>query len=178
MISSFKNLSPAYRFLIVFAGLAIVWYPLYTFLLKPHSPIDEWVIGASLTISKSILQLLGHTVFVDGREIRIAGTSGLWMGDECNAISLFALFSGFILSFPGNIKSKCWFIPVGIALIFMANCIRVIILAVLDVYSREWTKFNHTYTFTILMYGLIFLLWMYWVNRYSYFGKKTTLGES
>lgn len=167
MIKAVQNISPVYRFLIQFALLSLIWYFCYYFILQPYSPIDNWVIDATLSVSKKILSILGHSVFVEGRVIRIAGTSGLWVGDSCNAISLFALFSGFIIAFPGPIQSKIWFIPAGIFIIFLLNCIRMVVLAIVDVYSRAWTEFNHTYTFTIVIYGCIFLMWMLWVNRYS-----------
>lgn len=168
MLTRFKEISPIYRFLISFAALSVLWYVLYKFILSPYTGIDMFVVDTTLSFSKSILTSLGHNAFIEGRTIRIAGTGGLWVGDNCNAISLFALFTGFILSFPGQQKSKYWYIPLGILLIFLLNCLRMVILAILDVYSRDWTEFNHTYTFTILIYGFIFFLWMFWVNKYSF----------
>ncbi|HLP10782.1 MAG TPA: archaeosortase/exosortase family protein [Flavobacteriales bacterium] len=172
MLSQFKNISPVYRFLILFAALSLGWYLLYNFILKPYTNLDIAVIDLTATITKGMLETFGHTTFIEGRLIRIAGTSGLWIGDNCNAISLFALFAGFIISFPGNLISKAWFIPLGIILIFILNCIRMMILAVMDTYSRSWTEFNHTYTFTVIMYAFIFLLWIYWINRYSPLAKN------
>lgn len=172
MLSRFQHISPIYRFLVLFALAALGWFLLYNYVLSPYTNIDMVVIDATLAVSQKTLTVLGHTSFVEGRIIRIAGTSGLWVGDNCNAIALFALFSGFIICFPGQLKSKLWFIPTGILLIFLLNCIRMVVLAIVDVYSRKWTEFNHTYTFTIVIYLFIFLLWRYWVNRYS-FAKKT-----
>jgi exosortase family protein XrtF len=172
MLKQFQQLSPIYRFLVGFACLSVGWYLLYTFLLSPYTNFDMVVINSTLSVTESILEMLGHSTFIEGRTIRIAGTSGLWVGDNCNAISLFALFSGFIIAFPGQLKSKLWYVPAGIFLIFFLNCIRMTVLAILDIYSREWTKFNHTYTFTIIIYGFIFLMWMFWVNRYSFIKKN------
>lgn len=171
MFKQFQNLSPIYRFLLVFAMLSVFWYLLYKFILSEYTNFDMFVVDATLSLSKSILQLLGHNTFIEGRAIRVAGTGGLWVGDNCNAISLFALFAGFIISFPGQLKSKLWFIPLGILIIYFLNCLRMVVLAILDVYSRAWTEFNHSYTFTIIIYGCIFMLWMFWVNRYSFIKK-------
>lgn len=167
MAFRFREIHPVYRFLILFGSLCVVWYFLYNFLLQPYSGIDEAIIRCTTYFSSGILELLGHTTFVEGRELRIAGTSGLWIGDNCNAIALFALFAGFIISFPGDLKSKYWFIPLGLVVIFLLNCLRMVALAIIDTYSREWTEFNHTYTFTVIIYGTIFYMWMIWVNRYS-----------
>ncbi len=175
MLARFQNTSPINKFLISFAALSIGWYLIYNFILKPHTNFDLLVIDSTLSFSKSILTSLGHSSFVEGRTIRIAGTGGLWVGDNCNAISLFALFTGFIIAFPGKIKSKYWFIPIGIFIIYLLNCFRMVILAILDTYSRKWTEFNHTYTFTILIYGCILLLWMFWINRYSFVKDKSPI---
>jgi exosortase family protein XrtF len=172
MIKQFQQLNPVYRFLIAFGLLSLTWYLLYNFVLSPYTGIDMLVVNSTLNISELFLETLGHNTFIEGRIIRIAGTSGLWVGDSCNAISLFALFTGFIISFPGQVKSKLWYVPLGIMLIFFLNCIRMTVLAILDIYSRDWTKFNHTYTFTIIIYGFIFLMWMFWVNRYSFIKKN------
>jgi exosortase family protein XrtF len=136
--------------------------------LHPMETVDLAVIDFSINISAFILKSLGYTVYTaTERVIGIDGTGGLWIGDNCNGMSLFGLFSGFIIAYPGSWKKKLIYIPVGILLIEFMNIIRIIVLAILDTYSRAWTEFNHTYTFTIVIYGFIFLLWMTWVNRFS-----------
>jgi len=43
----------------------------------------------------------------------------------------------------------------------------VVALALTANYFPEYLNFNHTYTFTFMVYAFIFLLWMIWVNRFS-----------
>ena len=172
MLQRFQSLDPVYRFLILFGTLALVWYFLYQLVILPYTNLDMFVVDVTISFSKGVLELFGFSVFTETRVIRIAGTSGLWIGNNCDALSLFALFTGFILAFPGKVKSKYWYIPLGITLIFLVNSFRIVALAIIDTYSREWTKFNHSYTFNIIIYGFILLLWMYWVNRFS-FAKKS-----
>ena len=40
--------------------------------------------------------------------------------------------------------------------------VRVIVLARRQATSPEWLKFNHDYTFTVFIYGLVFALWYLW----------------
>jgi exosortase/archaeosortase family protein len=95
------------------------------------------------------------------------------MGDPCNGIILFALFSSFIIAFPGPLKSKIWFIPSGIIIIYLANVLRVVLLAIIQLYvSRSTLEFHHTYTFTYMVYSLIFFMWWIWVNQFSGLIKK------
>jgi exosortase family protein XrtF len=141
---------------------------LYDLWLHPDGRADQHVIDLTLSLSQNILELLGYVVFTDGlRLIGIEGTSGLWIGDSCNAITLCALFSGFIIAYPGNTKRKILFCLAGITSIFLLNVLRVVILAIVDTYSRSLTEFNHNYTFMIVFYGFIFFLWYLWVNKYS-----------
>jgi exosortase family protein XrtF len=162
----FKN--PISRFLISILGFYLGWYLIYNLWLHPAETIDLYVIDVTIAASKWLLELFGYDVFTGvERVIGVDGTGGLWVGDNCNGIALFSLFTGFILAYPGNWKKKLFFIPAGILLIEISNILRVVGLAILDTHSRAWTEFNHTYTFTILIYGLIFLLWMYWTNRIS-----------
>ncbi|MBC7864741.1 MAG: archaeosortase/exosortase family protein, partial [Bacteroidia bacterium] len=92
---------------------------------------------------------------------------GVWIGYACNALSLFVLFSFFIISFPGNWLKKLWFIPVGILLVHLLNILRVFALVLIAHHHYDFLSFNHTYTFTILVYAFIFGLWMWWVNKYA-----------
>jgi exosortase family protein XrtF len=160
--------NPIYRFLLLLLVCYLAWYLLYELWLHPQGTLDMMVIDFTIVLSKFILELLGYAVFTGTeRVIGVDGTGGLWIGDNCNAIALFALFAGFIISFPGSWKKKLLYIPIGIVIIEILNVLRVVALAMLDTYSRKWTEFNHTYTFTIIIYGCIFLLWIIWVNRFS-----------
>lgn len=156
------------RFLITLFSFYIVWYLIYDLWLHPNERLDLLVIDFTVAASKWILELLGFTVYTGAdRLIGIDGSSGLWIGDNCNGIALFALFAGFIIAYPGNWKKKILFIVAGILLIEILNILRVVLLAILDTYSRAWTEFNHTYTFTIIIYACIFFMWMLWTNKIS-----------
>lgn len=157
-----------YRFLLSIFLFYIGWYLIYALWIHPNEKTDLLVVDITIAASKWILELFGYVVFTGAeRVIGVDGTGGLWIGDNCNGIALFALFSGFVIAYPGSWKRKALFIPLGIIIIELLNVFRVICLAILDTYSRAWTEINHTYTFTIIIYGCIFLLWMIWVNRLS-----------
>jgi exosortase family protein XrtF len=164
---NFKN-NIIFKILTRLLFLYIAWFVIYNLWLHPKETVDLFVIDNTINISSKILNALGYNVFTGAdRLIGIDGSSGLWIGDKCNGITLFAVFAGFVLAFPGNPKHKLWFIPLGVIAIHLLNILRIIILAILDLHSRAWTEFNHTYTFTIIIYGFIFLLWMIWINRFS-----------
>lgn len=130
--------------------------------------MDRIVVDNTIIVSQKILGWMGYVVVKGGeRMLYIKGTPGIFIGDSCNGISLFALFSIFVVAFPGKHIRKLLFIPMGILLIHFLNILRVVALAIIQTYSYEWTEFNHTYTFTIIIYFFIFVLWMVWVNKFS-----------
>jgi len=161
---------PLYRFLMVAVLFYVVWYCVYEFWLHPASRLDSWVVSKTTGNTATLLRWLGYSVFSKSeRLIGIDGTSGLWMGDNCDSIELWAIFSGFIIAFPGNWKHKLWYIPMGVILIFILNVLRVTLLAILQKnVSEKWLEFNHTYTFTILVYAFIFGLWLFWVKKIAH----------
>jgi exosortase family protein XrtF len=165
-ILSFKN--PIIRFLIFIFTLYILWYCIYDLWLHPLGKIDLAVIDLTIAISKWLLELMNYTVFTGvERVVGVDGTGGLWIGDNCNGIALFALFAGFILAYKGKVKHKVIYIALGIISIELLNVFRIVGLAILDTHSRAWTEFNHTYTFNIIIYAYIFMLWMIWANKIS-----------
>ena len=164
---------PIVKFLAIGLVLYLGWLALYEWVIHPAKWADDAVVNNTIAVSRKILEWFGYvTEMKEHRTMSIAGTPGLFIGDSCNGISLFALYSIFIIAFPGKIISKIIFIPAGILLIHLLNVLRVVSLAIIETYSYHWTEFNHTYTFTILIYAVIFLLWLFWINKFSGVKKK------
>jgi exosortase family protein XrtF len=167
MLFSFLK-KPVPRFLLTVLTLYLFFYLIYNLWIHPNETIDLFVVDFTILLSRLALEAMGYTVFTGTeRVIGVDGTGGLWIGDNCNGITLFILFAVFIMAYKGNVKTKIIFITLGILSLQLLNIFRVIGLAILDTYSRAWTEFNHTYTFNILIYGYIFFLWMLWVNKYA-----------
>ncbi len=160
------------RFALVSGLMYLSLYIIYQFIVKKHTFYDQQFIGLIIRSSENVLRLLGYKTFCilqdqDFQVIGIDGSNGVWVGSNCNAIKLFSLFAVFIIAYPGNQKNKIWFIPAGIIAIHLLNIIRVTVLALIAKSAPELLNFNHTYTFTFLIYAFIFLLWMIWVNKFS-----------
>lgn len=160
--------NPLFRFVLLGVGIYIAWYCLYTFWLQPQQWLDLAVIDNTILISNKILHAFNYETFTGAeRMLGIDGTPGLWIGDKCNGIELFALFTVFVLAYPGSMITKLWFIPVGIISIQILNILRVVGLAIVQVNFQEWTEFNHTYVFNVIVYGYIFFLWVLWATKFS-----------
>jgi exosortase family protein XrtF len=160
--------NPFYRFLGLAGLLYVGWFFFYDLWIHPNGWFDEWMVKRIVSDTESVLQFLGFETLYGQTDIRLVGisnSSGVWIGDECNGITLFALFTGFILAFPGPLLKKLWFMPLGILAIHILNVMRVAALAMFAKFAPEKLEFNHTYTFTILVYSLVFLLWYLWAYK-------------
>lgn len=170
-----KNLlnEPIVRFLGIGFLLYLSWLGIYEWWIHPHQAVDRAVINNTMSLSSSLLRWMGYEVAMNGERLLVVkGTPGLFIGDSCNGVSLFAVYSIFIIAFPGNIFSKFIFIPAGILAIHFLNVFRVVALAVIETYSYHWTEFNHTYTFTILIYAFILAAWLFWIRKFSRYKKQ------
>lgn len=157
------------RFFVIAAALYLSWYLLYQLVIIPHTMADEYLVGVIVNNAATVLKLFNYNAYqsMEDSNMQLVGIDGahpVWVGSPCNALTLFMFFSLFIVAFPGNAKRKFWFIPLGILIIHFANVLRVVALVMINFYSPGELAFNHTYTFTLLVYGIIFCLWMWFVN--------------
>jgi exosortase family protein XrtF len=164
---------PVVRFLIL-GGLGyLAWYLLYELWLHPWGVLDAAVIDNLIATSGSVLGSLGYTLIPEppnAENIRTIGVQGghlLWIGDPCNGVGLFAVFSLFVLAFPGPWRHKAWFLPVGLLSIHLINVARIVTLCIVVTIDYELLNFNHDYTFYVIVYGWVFLLWWAWVKFFS-----------
>ena len=161
------------RFILTSFFLFVSWFLIYDFWLHPSGKADTFIINIIVHNSDWLLKMLQYETIptsLFGESIRtvgIDGSHGVWIGDPCNGLTLFALFTGFVLAYPGPVKSKLWFIPLGILTIHILNVLRVTALAMIQNFSPDSLEFNHTYTFTIVVYSYVFYLWYLWSNKLS-----------
>ena len=147
-------------------------YFLYEFILKRLTKGDQLFVRQIINLCTWIFDIMGYKTFAskevnDFQVFGIDGSNGVWIGGPCNGITLMFLFAIFVIAYPGNVKNKLWYVPLGILIVHTINIIRIIALALIAKYDYTYLDFNHTYTFTFLAYSAVFGLWMIWVNKLS-----------
>ena len=161
------------RFLLVAGGLYTAWLLLYYLVIKSQTNWDYWLNYNIVELAQSFFSLFGtdtailtesdHVVlYLDAGNYR-----GIWVGDECNGFKLFSIFTIFIVAFPGKIKTKLWYIPLGLIIIHLVNVLRIMALVMINNHYPSYLDFNHLYTFTIIVYAAIFALWYIWAKKHS-----------
>lgn len=91
--------------------------------------------------------------------------------EGCNAVSVMVLFISFIAAFSGKFKNTILFILFGVVSIYILNVVRIALLAVLLYNFPEKNKLLHDIFFPLIIYGYVFLLWIFWINRFSKYAK-------
>lgn len=91
--------------------------------------------------------------------------------EGCNAISVIILFISFVVAFSGKFKTTLFFILFGILIIYLLNVIRIALLTVLLFHFPEKEHILHGVLFPLVIYGVVFILWIIWVNKFSKYAK-------
>lgn len=156
------------RFILVASAMYLVWFFGYERWLATDGRLDTALCDNISRSSAALLQFFGFAATLDNVNPSILlmnGRAAVIVGTPCNGLVLYALFAGFVLAFPGPWSRKLWFIPAGMALIWVLNVLRVGALALNHHYAHQSVDFNHHYTFTFVVYSCIFGLWMLWAKR-------------
>jgi exosortase family protein XrtF len=93
--------------------------------------------------------------------------------EGCNAISVIILFISFVVAFTGKFKNTILFIVIGSLLIHVLNIGRIALLCVGLYYFPKLEHLLHGVIFPLVIYGVVFLLWVIWVNNYSFYAAKS-----
>lgn len=93
--------------------------------------------------------------------------------EGCNAISVMILFASFVFAFSARWKKTAFYIVAGIAIIHILNIIRIALLSFALYYYSQYEELLHGTIFPLFIYGVVFVLWILWVTKFSGYVKKT-----
>ncbi len=94
--------------------------------------------------------------------------------EGCNALSVIILFVAFIIAFTGKFKPTVLFILSGSVLIHVLNVGRIVLLSIALYHFPLYEQLLHGVIFPLVIYGIVFLLWVIWVNKFSLHATVTT----
>lgn len=87
--------------------------------------------------------------------------------EGCNAMSVIILFVAFVVAFSGKWKTTLGFVALGSLLIHVLNVLRIALLCVALLHYPAYRFFLHDIVFPLVIYGVVFLLWILWVFKFS-----------
>lgn len=181
----FKELyfSP-YGFLIdvfLFAAITIffhrLWWDFYSIIssFDVVNKLSDWlsdrVFDASLWINRN---LLGMLITTESPNIMWFSNGGyVQVNESCSGMKQFYQILVLFLLFPGPWKHKLWFIPMSWAIMHIVNVLRIVVLSIMVIWKPEYWHFTHDWILRPGFYVVIFLLWLWWVEKFRH--KPTNL---
>ncbi|MDO5968315.1 exosortase family protein XrtF [Flavivirga aquimarina] len=164
-------------FLLVYIFLSVI-YKLYLDVSEGSKYYPDYMTHLVSKQSESLLKSFGYHAQVLphlGEPSMIVVLEGKYLArvvEGCNSISVIILFVSFIIAFSGKLKTTFFYILSGSVLIYTVNLLRIVILTIALYHYPEHKEILHTVVFPAIIYGMMFLLWIFWVNRFSKLKKK------
>lgn len=84
---------------------------------------------------------------------------------SCTPIKQSFIWLIIILFARGTWKNKLWFVPFGWLCAYLFNILRITLIGFLCEFHPAMFPFWHEYVFKYLFYGMLFLLWVWWVEK-------------
>lgn len=164
-------------FLLVYIGLSVV-YKLYLNASEGSVYYPDYITNLVAYQSEALLNTAGYKAEVvkhtlePSMKLMVRGKYLARIIEGCNAVSVIILFVSFVVAFSGRLKTTFFFLLSGSVIIYVVNLLRIVILSV-GLYHYPWrSEILHSVVFPAIIYGMVFLLWMLWVNRFSNIGKN------
>jgi len=159
------NSSPALYFLIKVGVICIIMQLIYDFFLLPDGRLDLFLCESGAFLAAQCLNFIGWSTDSWGRIIAVNGYKGVEIVNGCNGLTLMGIHCGFILAYGGKTKPKLWILFGGIFLIYLANIIRIMGFALINVYlPNHWITF-HKFSAFIFLYPVMLGLWYLWTIK-------------
>ena len=172
MLSLFKKYKSVVRFVVLFLSTYIVLSMGYLFYLSLTDDLQKPDFITNLVAKQSSLVLaqVGYDAQVIAHESKpqmkliVDNTHIANIIEGCNGVSVMVLFVAFIIAFAEKFKKTALYILAGTALIYAVNIIRIGILAIALQKYPAYEGMLHGVVFPGVIYGMVFLLWMFWVR--------------
>ena len=182
MLQLFKKYQSVLRFILIFLGsylLFSVFYNFYITLSDGSKYYPDFFTHLVALQSKEVINSLGYAAHIAVNPVE--PSIQLFINDVflariiegCNSISIIILFTSFILSFFAKFKITSLYILAGAVIIYIMNIVRIVILTIGIYEYPKYTSFLHGIIFPLIIYGTVFMLWVFWVRLFS----KFTLNE-
>jgi len=168
------------RFLCFFFGSYLLLSFFYNIYLKQSELstysadyITHLVAEQSMEVVKALgydIQLMSHSSEPAIR-VLVEQTYVANIVEGCNAISVIILFIAFVIAFAQELKPTLLFLFSGAVLIYALNIVRIALFVISLKAYPEYKDFLHDIAFPGVIYGVVFILWFFWVKRIP--NKKT-----
>lgn len=165
MVQKLRKLYDQYSVLVNFYVL-LVYFLLMQFLLLRWESTEQ-VLAKQLPIaiayiSAQFLTLIGYESVSMGSLVNIVGQFRFTIVYHCTGILGMIIFVSAVLAFPSTVKEKIVGILFGIPVLNIVNVVRVSLLGVVGIYSKEVFDFCHHYLLQGVFIAFVIVTWLIW----------------
>jgi len=172
-----KKYKPTIIFLLKFILINAVLTHAYSMYLDSYESTDPFTYEVSEE-SASLARFIGFDSYLEQHpdepsvKFYLDDVYRVKIVEGCNGMAVMILFLSFIVAFGGKLLDMLIFIPIGILMIHASNILRLVFLVYIYVYHYEMAAAFHDYFFPAVIYGMVFILWVIWVNYFAFKAKK------
>jgi len=170
-------------FLVKFFISYLLMVSLYSYYLSGSQEKETFFSCSPITITVAnqtvdMINFLGYDSKVEQHQeelslkVFIEGSYVSRVIEGCNSVSIIILFLAFIIAFSGKITSTITFGIIGALLIYITNIFRIAVLSIGILLYPKQQEILLSLVFPAIIYGMVFLLWVLWVNKFSNFKKQ------
>jgi len=174
-----KNLTPyngVIYFVVILLICHFVWKLLVrgddsnrqvTFLGNDISAPFQFMANHVAQTTASVLNFLGfHIQLFANNVLKQENGFGIQIVWSCTGLKQAYIFFCIIAFYCGPMRKKLWFIPLGLAVVYVFNIFRIAAITALVQQHSSWFTFLHEYFFKYLFYAVIFALWVWWEEKF------------
>lgn len=182
MKSVFIQYKPFFLFLFKFLAFYIVFTVVYKLYLNQYDENQYEVDGITKNVaiySARLLNMFGEEAYTYPNEMGnymsflVSNKYVSRVVEGCNAISVIILFAAFVFAFSNTFKRTFVFILAGSIIIYLLNILRIALLNYAFYYYPQYNDFLHDILFPLFIYGVVFVLWIVWITKFSGYEKNT-----
>lgn len=171
--------NPSIRFVVLFLGLFSLFYYFNIFYMGVTAPgnyyslfLDEHLNYISgfrhllIAISAWVLRIFDYQVFTSDTTLHALNAGGINVVYSCLGFGVMSFFVAFVIAWPErSLKSKLWFIPVGLVLIQLLNIARFIMITLFWRSSPYRSVVDHHTLFNVILYAVLLASIYFWINN-------------
>jgi exosortase family protein XrtF len=167
----FREFRPAIYFLLTYFGLYLILNTAYAFYVNYYKPNPDPLTYHVTVASTKLLSVFGEPALVKPQEgnMNVPVFRGkvaiIEVFEGCNGVNVMIVFLCFLIAFRGPLKSGILFAVSGIVILYIANLGRVAGLYLVALYYPDKLYFVHKFLFTGLLYGIVFIIWFFWMKQ-------------
>jgi exosortase/archaeosortase family protein len=163
---------------------AIVWFVGITFLIHyfyrywtnslDYFPIGEAMTNINTHLSNCVFKQFAFTIdkifelrisYVN-QKVLFENNTYISISPGCSGLKQILQFFLLFLFLRGSVLNKCWFIPVGIVIMYLTNLLRLLILSFILIHCPDKWNLFHDDILRAMFYAPIFIMWVLWIEKF------------